>query len=83
MDYVLVSYTTTSTFPLAKYGEEYMFDFYKSPTSENASVKEGKLVILFKKRRLPRKTKALRVSQKLIKIVHFRELFYFKRNMEC
>ena len=71
LNYLLVSYTIAATFQMARYSEEYMFDFYKSSASQNDFEILGKLVILFKEKRLPRKTKVLYVSQKLIKIVYF------------
>lgn len=80
---VLVSCTTASTFRMTKDGEEYMFDFYKWPISENDFAKLRILAAIFKENRLRRKTKVSRESRKLIKIVHFREIFYFKGNMKC
>ena len=73
---VLVSCTTAATFRMTKDGEEYMFDFYKWPISENDFAKLRILAAIFKENRLHRKTKVSRESRKLIKIVHFREIFY-------
>ena len=72
INYGLVFHTTAATLPKKQI-------WRRIYASENDLANLGSFMIIFKEKRLHRKTKILHELPKLMKIMHFREFLYFKR----